>query len=215
MALPLPPHPDLPAWAERHGLDLDRVVAPLDVQPAPTREHPHQVRVDYVVLLHAGDGVTTARDARTMLTCDPPPTHAEPKGCTCAVRCDTAHVCAEQPQTAWLDATEIRAAAGRYLDTHPREKAELDQLVASVQPTQDDRDIAERLRALVTRGRVFGVAAFTYETLVETLVGPSATGAVPVGYVAGVEAPTWRGPQLGPVIVDETQHWLENKGLIP
>lgn len=76
MALPLPPHPDLPAWAERHGLDASRVVAPFDVRPEPTREHPHQVRVDYVVLLHvAGGPATTVRDARTMLTCDPPPPH--------------------------------------------------------------------------------------------------------------------------------------------
>ena len=79
MALPLPPHPDLPAWAERHLLDPSRVVAPLDVRPAPTREHPHQVRVDYVVLLTDSSG-RVHRDARTMLTCDPPPPHGQGAG---------------------------------------------------------------------------------------------------------------------------------------
>jgi hypothetical protein len=74
MPLALKQNPELAEWATRHGLDPSRIpVREFDVRPAATREHPRQVRVDYVALLLDNVGSVVGRDARTLLTCDPPP----------------------------------------------------------------------------------------------------------------------------------------------
>ena len=79
MPLGLPPNPELAEWATRHGLDPSRIpVREFDVRSAATREHPRQVRVDYVALLLDEGGSIVGRDARTLLTCDPPPSWLHP-----------------------------------------------------------------------------------------------------------------------------------------